>query len=181
MLHHFRHGVFGADLIPGVFDITAAPYHKCRPDNSHICLAVHLFFSPRSIGICNRVIGIGEQWKSQSIFIVKPLLLFWRIGADTDNGDTFLRQLVECVPHTLGLGCSPGRIGLGVEEYKEWLAGEIRQTNCLFILIRCREVGGPVAVAEMRHQLPPLEGYRLREPLALPLGTYRALAAIGLI
>ncbi len=116
MLHQFRHCVFGANLVPGVFDNTIGAYDKCRPDNSHVCLAVHLFFPPCSIRISDRMVRIGKQWKPQPMFIVEPLLLFWCIGADTDNGNTILRQLVECVPHTLGLGCSPGSVGFWVEE-----------------------------------------------------------------
>jgi hypothetical protein len=81
-LHEFRNRIFGADLIPGILDVSIFINEKRRTNDAHIGFTVHLFLTPNAKSLCNFMIRIGKQRKTKVVLIIKFFLCFRRIRTD---------------------------------------------------------------------------------------------------
>lgn len=99
--------------------------------------------------------GVAKQGKTQVVLFIEFLLVFFRVRADTDNGNALFIQFGQCVPHRLGLLGSPGGACLWVKKDEQTLAPIIGQSPQGPILIPHLESRCLVTCCQFRHKRLP--------------------------
>jgi len=122
---------FGFDEGPDVLDFAGFADEERTADDAHEGAAHELFFLPGAEFPDGFVSGIAEQGKIEILFGFERGLGFDRIGAQTEDGDTQLVEVFFCVAKLGRFDRSTGRVGFGIEEEEEFLAGEVFEREFL--------------------------------------------------
>src|SRR5207249_4563883 len=66
-LQQVGRGVLGADLVPGLDDLSLLVYEEGRPEDAHVLAAVHGLLGPDVVRLGDRVVLVGEQREAERV------------------------------------------------------------------------------------------------------------------
>ena len=98
-------------------------------------LAVHVLFFDDAEAVADGLVGVGQERVLQVVLFCELLLRFHGVARDAEDDDSRFLQLGEVVSEAAGFDGATGRVGLGIEEEDDGLAGEIREADLVAVLI----------------------------------------------
>jgi hypothetical protein len=116
---------FGFDEGPDVFDFAGYADEEGTADNAHEGAAHELFFLPGAEFGDEFVSGIAKQGETEILLGLEGGLGLDGIGAEAEDGDVELVEVIFCVTKLGRFDGSTGSVGFGVEEEEDALAGEV--------------------------------------------------------
>jgi hypothetical protein len=118
---------FGFDERPDVFDFASFADEERAADDAHEGAAHELFFLPGAKFLDGFVGGVAQKGKIEILLGLEGGLGFDGVGAEAEDGNTQLVEVFFCVAKLGRFDGSTGSVGLGIEEEKDALAGEVFQ------------------------------------------------------
>jgi hypothetical protein len=115
----------GFDEGPDVFDFAGFADEKGTADDAHESAAHELFFLPGAEPLNGFVGEVAEQREIEILLGLERGLGFDGISAHAEDGDAEFVELLFCVAKLGRFDGSTGRVGFGVEEEEDALAGEV--------------------------------------------------------
>jgi hypothetical protein len=133
---------FGFDEGPDMFDFGVGADEERAADNAHGGAAHELFFLPGAEFGDEFVSGVGEQGEIEILLGPEGGLGFDGIGAEAEDGHVEHVEIFFCVTKLGRFDGSTGRIGFGVEEEEDALAGEVGEGDGFAFVGFQGEAGG---------------------------------------
>ncbi len=124
-----------------VLDLAIWSDHERRPGNTHHLLTVHVLFFHHAEGICDLLLGVGEQSEGQILLFLEFLLRFWRIRGYAKQHDARLLNLFICVAEPASFYRSTRGVRPGIEEQHDCFAAQVFERDLGAVLVLQSEVG----------------------------------------
>src|SRR5277367_2447679 len=104
-------------------------------------LAVHVLFLEHIKLFADFFVYICKEWIRQVILFLEFLLRPGRVAGDAENDGSGSLELLEGVTEAAGFDGASGRVGSGVKEQDNGLAGKVLEVHSIFLVVLQREVG----------------------------------------
>ena len=111
---------------------------RSMPDHR---LAVHILFFQDIKLFANGFVYISKEGIREIVLFAELLLRLGRVAGDAEHDGAGVLDFFELVAKAAGLDGAAGRIGFGIEEEDDRLAGEILQMDGLLRVVLERKVG----------------------------------------
>src|SRR5271163_4057722 len=132
---------FGLDLWEDLEEGLVGADEEGGPLDADDFLAVHVLFLEHIKLFADFFVYICKEWIGQVILFLEFLLSFGRVAGDAENNGSGGLELFEGVAEAAGFDGATGRIGSGVKEKDNGLAGKVLEVHSIFLVVLQREVG----------------------------------------
>lgn len=138
---HFFRMPIGLHVLENVLDLSLWADNEGSPRHAPDFLAVHVLIFHDPKGLCNFLVGIGQQRERQVFLILELLLRLRSIWGDAKQHGTGFLNLFIYIAEPASLNGSTGGVGSWVKIENDGLAAQVLERDFFSVLVLQTEVG----------------------------------------